>query len=122
MWDIDIPQTAFGSDVVLSALLAISALHLRGIAPDDPDLTYAAGHYFGQAVRKYRPALAHITEPMAEPLLMTAMIVGFYTWSVSYTPNPGTPYTLPLQSFYLIRGVFEILMEVTGWIKSQVVV
>lgn len=119
MWDEDIPQAAFGSDLVLSALLAISALHLRNLTPDDPDLTYAAGHYFGQAVRKYRPALAHITEPMAEPLIMTAMIVGYYTWVVSYTPNPGTPYTLPLQSFYLIRGVFDILMEVGGWIKSK---
>jgi len=118
MWDLDIPQAAFGSDLVMSALLAISALHLRTLSPDDPDLTYAAGHYFGQAVRKYRPALAHITESLAEPVIMTAMIVGFYTWLVSYTPNPGTPYTLPLQSFYLIRGVFEILMEVGPWIKS----
>jgi hypothetical protein len=118
MWNDDIPQAAFGSDLVLSALLAISALHLRNLTPDDPELIYAAGHYFGQAVRKYRPALTHITEPMAEPLLMTAMIIGFYTWSVSYMPNPGTPYALPLQSFYLIRGVFDILIEVGGWIKS----
>jgi hypothetical protein len=119
MWDLDVPQTAFGSDLVMSALLAISALHLRFLTPDDPDLTYAAGHYFGQAVRKYRPALAHITEPLAEPVLMTAMIVGYYTWLVSWTPNPGTPYTMPLQSFYLIRGVFDILMEVGPWIKSS---
>jgi hypothetical protein len=118
MWDLDIPQTAFGSDLVMSALLAISALHLRNLTPDDPDLTYAAGHYFGHAVRKYRPALAHITEPLAEPVLMTAMIVGFYTWLVSWTPNVGTPYVLPLQSFYLIRGVFDILMEVGPWVKS----
>jgi len=81
-------------------------------------LTYAAGHYFGLAVKKYRPALAHITEPLAEPVLMTAMIVGYYTWLVSWIPNPGAPYTMPLQSFYLIRGVFDILMEIGPWIKS----
>lgn len=118
MWDLDVPQTAFGSDLVMSALLAISALHLRFLTPDDPDLTYAAGHYFGLAVKKYRPALAHITEPLAEPVLMTAMIVGYYTWLVSWIPNPGAPYTMPLQSFYLIRGVFDILMEIGPWIKS----
>jgi hypothetical protein len=118
MWDLDIPQVAFGSDLVMSALLAISALHLRNLTPDDPDLTYAAGHYFGQAVRRYRPALVNITEPLAEPVIMTAMIVGFYTWLVSWAPNPGTPYTLPLPAFYLIRGVFDILMEVGPWIKS----
>jgi hypothetical protein len=118
MWDLDIPQTAFGSDLVMSALLAISALHLRNLTPDDPDLKYAAGHYFGQAVRKYRPALAHITESMAEPVLMTAQIVGYYTWLVSWAPSPGTPYILPLQSFYLIRGVFDILLEIGPWIKS----
>ena len=118
MWDLDIPQVAFGSDLVMSALLAISALHLRCLTPDDPDLTNAPGHYFGQAVRKYRPALAHLTEPMAEPVIMTAMIIAFYSWLVSWTPNPGAPYTLPLQSFYLIRGVAEILLEVGDWIKS----
>ncbi len=118
MWDLDIPQAAFGSDLIMSALLAISALHLRNLTPDDPDLAYAAGHYFGQAVRRYRPALAHITEPLAEPVIMTAMLIGFYTWLVSWTPSPGTPYVLPLQSLYLIRGVFDILLEVGGWIKS----
>lgn len=118
MWDTDIPQAAFASDLVLSALLAITALHLRSSMPDDPDLAHAAGHYFGQAVRRYRPALQHITEPMADPLVMTAVLIGFYTWRISYTPNPGMPYTVPLQSLYLIRGVFDIVFEVGGWIKS----
>jgi hypothetical protein len=118
MWEVDIPQIAFGSDVVLSAVLALSALHLRMLTPNDSELMYAAGHFFGQAVRKYRPSLGNITEGMAEPILITAMIITYYTWLVSYSPNPGVPYTLPLQSFFLLRGVFDLLREVAPLVKN----
>lgn len=119
MWEVDIPQAAFSSELVLSAVMALSALHLRMLTPGDKDLAYASGHYFGAAVRRYRPVLSNLTPEMAEQMLITAMIITYYTWLVSYSPSPaGTPYQLPLQNFFLLRGVFDLLREVGPWIKS----
>lgn len=118
MWEITIPQIAFSSEIVLGAILSLSALHLRMLSPEDKDLKYATGHYFGQAVRKYRPALGHIQESTAEPLLVTSIIITYYTWLISYSPTPGVPYQLPLQAFYCLRGVFDLLQELAPYIQS----
>ncbi|KAF4636983.1 hypothetical protein G7Y89_g1081 [Cudoniella acicularis] len=110
IWSIDIPQLAFSSDLVLSAMLGISALHLSALTPEDPKLAYSARHYFDQAVSKHRMALSHIEEHNAESLLATAILICHHTWLASHSTALDEPYSLPLQAYYMARGI-KVLFE-----------
>lgn len=75
MWEIDIPQIAFSSEIVLNALFAISAIHLLATNPEDEVLVNASRTYLDKAVKKHRFAIARVDRETAEPVLVSAVLV-----------------------------------------------
>lgn len=116
IWSVDIPQLAFHSDLVLSAVLGISALHLSALDPGDQKVALAAQHYFGRAVSQHRLALGNVGEHGAEAILATAILICHHTWLASNsTPvqeqeQEQEPYVLPLQTYYMARGI-QVLFD-----------
>lgn len=109
MWQFDIPQMAFSSDVVLNGLLSISALHLLYKSPEDQDLMRASSSYLDKAVKKHRLAVANVDPESIEPLLVSAVLVSHFVCLQRF-PHFRTPsYILlnPLQisNIYSIRSL-----------------
>jgi hypothetical protein len=96
IWEFDIPQIAFSSDIVLNALFAITALHLQGVSPDDPVLARASLSYLDNAVTKHQAALARVDEQSAESLLAAAILIAHHTWLVAHSKHPEERYAITL--------------------------
>ncbi|TVY47937.1 hypothetical protein LOCC1_G001618 [Lachnellula occidentalis] len=110
IWSVDIPQLAFHSDLVLSALLGISALHLSALNPEDQRVAFAAQHYFDRAVSQHRLALGNVEHQDAEAILATAILICHHTWLASNSTPVEEPYVLPLQTYYMARGI-QVLFD-----------
>ena len=110
IWSVDIPQLAFHSDLVLSALLGISALHLSALKPEDQTVAFAARHYFDRAVSQHRLALGNVEDQNAEAILATVILICHHTWLASHSTPSEEPYVLPLQTYYMARGI-QVLFD-----------
>ena len=119
VWSIDIPKLAFQSDLVLSALLSISALHHWALTPNDQLLSYAAGYYFDRAVRDHRKALGDVDQVSAEVVLATAILITHQTWLAAHNNTSNTPYELPLQTYYMARGIQVLFEQMWPWLGGS---
>jgi hypothetical protein len=111
IWEFDIPQIAFSSDIVLNALFAITALHLQGVSPDDPVLARASLSYLDKAVTKHQVALARVDEQSAESLLVAAILIAHYTWLVAHSKRPEERYAITLQTFHMCNGIKALVQR-----------
>jgi hypothetical protein len=119
VWAVDLPQLAFHSDLVLSALLGLSALHLWSFTPNDRVLRDAAEYYFDKALRKHRIALIHADKDSAEPLLVTAILIAHHTWLASHYYVPNEPYTTSLRTYYMVRGIQTLCDQMRPWLTGS---
>ncbi|KAE9378285.1 hypothetical protein N431DRAFT_328339 [Stipitochalara longipes BDJ] len=119
VWSIDIPKLAFQSDLVLSALLGISALHHWALTPDDPRLSYAAGFYFDRAIRVHRKALGEVDQASAESVLATAILITHHTWLAAHSDTCNAPYEIHLQTYYMARGIQVLFEQMYPWLAGS---
>ncbi|TVY91404.1 Sterol uptake control protein, partial [Lachnellula willkommii] len=119
IWSVDIPQLAFHSDLVLSAVLGISALHLSALDPGDQTVALAAQHYFDRAVSQHRLALGNVEEQDAEAILATAILICHHTWLASNSSTMQEPYVLPLQTYYMARGIRVLFDQMWPSLKGS---
>jgi hypothetical protein len=107
-WEVEIPQMAFTSDVVLRALLAISARNLLSLNPRDKVLAEASSYYFGKAVAKHLATIGQIEGQIdcedAEALLLTASMIIHYNWLSSHSLESQAQYSLDLKTYSLCQG------------------
>jgi hypothetical protein len=75
-----VPALAFSHETTLSSMLALSALHLQTLLPNDKHIQYAKSYYFTRTISLYRRGLADISKDNAESLLVTALLISHFTW------------------------------------------
>jgi hypothetical protein len=114
LWESRIPLLAFQSDIVLDAVLVMSALHLQGMMLEGDSVAYAATKYLDRALTKHRMALPLIDSSRAETLLVSAILISMAAWIQSRRAVQGEPYVLPLQAYSMIKGVSSLYL----WKKS----
>ncbi|KAF8848055.1 hypothetical protein BDZ45DRAFT_754258 [Acephala macrosclerotiorum] len=119
VWSTDIPRLAFHSELVLSALLGISALHHWALTPEDPTLSYAAGYYFDKAVRNHRIALSNVDKYSAEAVLATAIIICHHTWLSAHRAKSTEAYEIPLQTYHMARGIQVLFDQMYPWLRGS---
>jgi hypothetical protein len=119
LWAVDIPQRAFDCELVLNAILAIAAQHLWALTPNDPSLPVASRSYFDKAIRLHRMELAQPDRRTAESLLATAILLTHHTWVASHSVGPDEPYVLPLQTYYMARGIRSLFDQMFPWLTGS---
>ncbi|AEO65995.1 uncharacterized protein THITE_2113700 [Thermothielavioides terrestris NRRL 8126] len=79
IWKITVPNLAFsGSQHLADAILAVAALHLRSMAPDDKELVRASHAYMAASLAEYSAALTKgIDHTNAESLFLTSALIAF---------------------------------------------
>lgn len=113
VWEFEIPQLAFSDPNVRGAVMCISAIHLRALQPDER-INRAAGYYFGKTVRKHRQNMANMDSALAEPLIITALILIYYTWQASLDTKLTRQYALPLETFHMEKGFFALIAKLNA--------
>lgn len=119
MWEIDIPQMAFLSPIVLDALLGISALHLLAFQPNDHSLAVASRSYFNKAVTQQRDALSSVNAENAETLLVAAVLIAHHTWLATHiTDQTDERYKINLQTYQMCLGINALIRRATPWLEK----
>ena len=119
MWSMDIPRLAFQSDLVLSALLGISALHYAALTPTDMGISRVADLYLDRAVINHRVALSCANQNSAESLLATAILICHHAWLSAHTCVPIQQYEIPLQTYHMARGIQTLFNQMWPWLAGS---
>lgn len=135
VWLHDVPHIAFaGKPYLTDALLAVAALHLRSIHPEEKALVYACHAYSANALEEYGLSLNNgITADNAEALFLTSALIAFHASASRLfikddgdaTPVPGSTkssYTLPLAWFHAFQGVKTVVSLSWQWIRNSAAV
>lgn len=79
IWKITVPNLAFsGSQHLADAILAVAALHLRSLTPNDKEMVRASHAYMAASLAEYSATLARgINDTNAESLFLTAALIAF---------------------------------------------
>ncbi|TQV95744.1 hypothetical protein V2A60_000921 [Cordyceps javanica] len=132
IWQFEVPKLAFaGKTYLADAILAVSALHLRSLNPDDKNLVQATHAYSASALADYCSSLAGgIHDENAEALFLTACLIAFQATASrifikddgEMTPSTGknsSRYPLPSAWFHAFQGVKTIVATSWQWIFNS---
>ncbi|KAM3074837.1 hypothetical protein ACMFMG_008250 [Clarireedia jacksonii] len=124
-WSVDIPAIAYDCPYLMDAILAVSALHLRSVHPNDQSLVRASHGYMASALAQYSSLLNKgVSEQNAEALFSTAALVAFQASASRRFENSvenGTEnnYVLPLAWFHSFQGVKTVVITSWQWLRNS---
>ncbi|KAK4673309.1 hypothetical protein QC763_110760 [Podospora pseudopauciseta] len=147
IWKITVPNLAFsGSQHLADSILAVAALHLRSINPNDKEIVRASHAYMAASLEEYSATLSQgINHTNAEALFLTAALIAFQstatrvfmkdeglsinsssTSSLSSDPSkrhqqPGC-YAIPFTWFHSFQGVKAITAASWQYLRVSPVV
>lgn len=120
MWRDVVPAMAFekGNEYLLSILLAVTALHLALLLPNE-EHTKAAVHHYTLALEQVQSHLTEIGEANISPLFSFACLIPLYSFGIHTTSLPTTP-ILPqtIELFTLIQGITAIVITGHQWLNN----
>jgi hypothetical protein len=120
IWTDDLPGLGFQSEQVLEAILGISAQHLWALSPRDRSLAHASRYYLDRTILQHKIALERADRSSAESLLATAILITHQVWIAAHSQNrEGTRYSLPLQTYYMARGIVALSDQLFPWLKGS---
>ncbi len=126
IWKHTVPNLAFsGSQHLADAILAVAALHLRSLTPDDKEIVRASHAYMAASLAEYSATLNKgIDHSNAEALFLTAALIAFQSTATrvfmkdeisinlgnnlngddnTRTPGAGA-YAIPFSWFHAFQG------------------
>jgi len=112
---VDVPQIAFSSPLVLYAMLGLSALNLSSLIPDDRTLPLAADSYLSKALEQHQEAISHLDPTNAEPVLIAAVLIAHHTFLAMHI---NEPYKIEFQNYHMRLGVKVVAQRVAPWLKQ----
>ena len=140
IWKVVVPRLAFsGSQHLADAVLAISALHLRSLTPQDKDMVRASHAYMAASIAEYNATLDQgINQANAEALFLTSTLIAFQatatrtfikdepaiTGSEEENGVVGAPggYAVPFSWFHAFQGVKAITAASWEYLRQSLVV
>lgn len=127
-WQNVVPRLACsGANYLADAMLAVAALHLRSLNPDDKELRRASHAYMASSLKAYCASLnGGIDERNAEPLFLTSTLISFQSSASRIfirddadPRDPASAYTLPLAWFHAFQGVKTVVASSWPWIRNS---
>ncbi|KAI9647357.1 hypothetical protein NHQ30_003742 [Ciborinia camelliae] len=124
-WSINVPSLAYDSPFLMDAILAVSALHLRILQPEDRSLVRASHSYMASALAQYSSLLHQgPSESNAEALFCTAALIAFQASASRCVQNgidgdSDSGYVLPLAWFHSFQGVKTVVITSWKWLRNS---
>lgn len=120
-WKVDVPTMAYDAQYLMDAILAVSALHLRSLNPEDYSFVKASHSYMASALAQYSSLLREgVSESNAEALFATSALIAFQSSASRGFDNPdGGDYSPPLAWFHSFQGVKTVVMTSWQWLKNS---
>jgi hypothetical protein len=145
IWKITVPNLAFtGSQHLADAILAVAALHLRSMVPNDKELIRASHAYMAASLAEYSAALTKgINHNNAESLFLTSTLIAFQSTATRVfmkdevmvgagndgdasanrqRNQPSGCYSIPFSWFHSFQGVKAITAASWQYLRASPVV
>ncbi|KAK4153414.1 hypothetical protein C8A00DRAFT_33844 [Chaetomidium leptoderma] len=144
IWKITVPNLAFsGSQHLADAILAVAALHLRSLVPNDKELVRASHAYMAASLAEYSAALTKgIDHTNAESLFLTSALIAFQSTATrvfmkdevmvgagndmdanaNKRNQPSGCYAIPFSWFHSFQGVKAITAASWQYLRVSPVV
>lgn len=146
IWKITVPNLAFsGSQHLADAILAVAALHLRSMVPNDKELVRASHAYMAASLAEYSSALTKgINHTNAESLFLTSALIAFQSTATrvfmkdevmvggaggdidaeasKHRNHPSGCYSIPFSWFHSFQGVKAITAASWQYLRVSPVV
>ncbi|KAH6845356.1 hypothetical protein B0I37DRAFT_379867 [Chaetomium sp. MPI-CAGE-AT-0009] len=145
IWKITVPSLAFsGSQHLADAILAVAALHLRSMVPNDKELVRASHAYMAASLAEYSAALTKgIDHSNAETLFLTSALIAFQSTATRVfmkdevmvgagndgdaganrpQHQPSGCYSIPFSWFHSFQGVKAITAASWQYLRASPVV
>lgn len=145
IWKITVPNLAFsGSQHLADAILAVAALHLRSMLPNDKELVRASHAYMAASLAEYSAALTKgINHTNAESLFLTSALIAFQSTATrvfmkdevmvgtggdidadvnKQRNHPSGCYAIPFSWFHSFQGVKAITAASWQYLRVSPVV
>ncbi|KAK4252269.1 hypothetical protein C7999DRAFT_26993 [Corynascus novoguineensis] len=144
IWKITVPALAFsGSQHLADAILAVAALHLRSMMPNDKELVRASHAYMAASLAEYSAALTKgINSSNAESLFLTSALIAFQSTATrvfmkdegmvgpgddldaaaNNRNRPSGCYSIPFSWFHSFQGVKAITAASWQYLRTSPVV
>lgn len=124
-WQVSVPNLAFSCPCLMDAILAVSALHLRSMQPQDTSLVRAFHGYMASSLSQYTQSLADgVNAFNAEALFTTSALIAFQASASRRFMNEdgmdefgAEGYTLPVQWFHSFQGVKTVVLASWRWLR-----
>ncbi|KAH9220939.1 hypothetical protein DL95DRAFT_382896 [Leptodontidium sp. 2 PMI_412] len=111
LWDFEVPQVAFSSELVLNALLGITSLNLLSLNPNDQTLFQSAWSHFNKAVVLQRTALDQMDRQNAEPMIIAAILLAHFNWLAACNEQTPHPRKLEVETYNMCKGILDLAQE-----------
>ncbi|KAL2043006.1 hypothetical protein N7G274_004064 [Stereocaulon virgatum] len=122
VWHATVPQMALSHEFVMHTVLAISALHIAHLRPEQRlDYRKKAAMHQGRALQLQQLAMADPTQENADALfIFSFLMVYFASASPSLVDGSAvdTPLHAAVQCIHMLRGVRSILPSVRHWVQE----
>ncbi|KUI62305.1 Sterol uptake control protein 2 [Cytospora mali] len=144
LWGSAIPHFAFsGSTHLVDAILAVAALHLRSLTPNDTELVRASHAYMASCLNDYSNILqTGINANNAVALFLTSTLIAFQSTATRIFTKDESPFALttaygergrgingaasvyqpPLSWFHSFQGVKTVVAASWPWLKENDIV
>lgn len=119
-WEVDIPQAAFCNEMVLNALLGISALNLLSLNPNDLTLALASRRFVDKAVTLHRTALHPLDTQNSEALVIAGVLIAHCSWLLTSAGASQEPYQIDLNTYRLCMSIAALVDKAAPWLLTAV--
>ena len=121
-WHMTVPQIALSHDFLMHSVLAVAALHIAHLRPEQRPLYWnrAATHQ-GYALRLQQVAMANPSQENGDALFAFSLLIVYFAFAgpkTSETQGMGIPLDGAVQCINLFRGVRQILPAVKQWVDQ----
>lgn len=94
---------------LLNLLLAVSALHLRSLNPNDLEVRMASSYYLDLGLQKFIGMLDEINEENSPFLFVSSVLVALYASVSRLELKLGNQYSVPGAWFRTLHGISTIV-------------
>ena len=115
-------RLALTSDVVMRALLAFTANHVKHLNPSDTEATAAGAQCLSNALREHNDDITNLTRSNIDVACMTATFIRLIACSKQQT-RPRRPYSPPMRRLKMVRSachVYRVALDLVGGDHSSI--
>ena len=118
-WAVHVPPIALKHEVLLHAILAVSAAHLTELYPTNTDYREASKNYFSVVLSEHNRAVSIFDARTADSVCLTCILIAVLAFNFRRTNIDDETWRPPAESLMIGHGCGKIFKMAWRWIQDD---